>query len=131
MVDGPGLAEVIAKKCQLASALKQGPIENLMLLTMGHGLERENSVWATKGIKVIISEVREWFDYVWIDAPPILPVFDMSLISESVDGILVVVRAGETPEPLLAKAIKSLGTSKVIGTVLNRTKMARYDQYGC
>lgn len=133
MVDELGLIDVIEGKVQLGNALKRGPVENLAILPMGRRSGKENNIWTTEEIKHILTEVRAWFDYIWIDAPPILPLFDMSLISDSVDGILIVVRAGEVPEQVLAQAIKSLGSSKIIGSVLNRAKMdwpSRYYEYG-
>lgn len=133
MTEEPGLSDVIADKCRLGSAIRKGPIQNLTILTMGQRPEIENNVWTSEKMKSVMKEVRGWFDYIWVDAPPILPLFDMSLISESVDGILIVVRAGEIPEQVLTQAIKSLGTSKVIGSVLNRAKMpwpSRYYEYG-
>ncbi|MBI3805573.1 MAG: CpsD/CapB family tyrosine-protein kinase [Nitrospirae bacterium] len=128
----PGLIDVIEGKLQLGSALRKGPIENLAILPMGRR-GKESNIWTTEEIKHVLTEVRAWFDYVWIDAPPILPLFDMSLISEAVDGIVLVVRAGEVPEQVLAQAVKSLGSAKLIGSVLNRAKMewpSRYYEYG-
>lgn len=133
MPDESGLIDVIEGKVQLGNALKRGPVENLAILPMGHRSGKENNIWTTEEIKHVLTEVRAWFDYVWIDAPPILPLFDMSFISDSVDGTLIVVRAGEVPEQVLAQAIKSLGSSKIIGSVLNRAKMdwpSRYYEYG-
>ena len=131
--DEPGLIDVIEGKVQLGSAFRKGPVENLAILPMGRRSGKENNIWTTEEIKHVLTEVRAWFDYIWIDAPPILPLFDMSLISDSVDGILVVVRAGEVPEQVLTQAMKSLGSSKIIGSVLNRAKMewpAQYYGYG-
>jgi capsular exopolysaccharide synthesis family protein len=131
--DTLGLADVIAKKCRIESAIKQGATKNLALLTTGQLTKQENNIWTSEEIKVILAEVRKWFDYILIDAPPILPLCDVSVLSELVDGILVVVRAGETPEALVSQALSSLGSNKVIGTILNRAKVnwpSRYYQYG-
>lgn len=139
----PGLTNVIGEECSLESVLRKGPVEGLSILTMGgrsshvvgaQGARRdEEHIWTGNGIKSILNEVRESYDYIWIDAPPILPLFDMSVISETVDGILIVIRTGETSEPVLSQAIKSLNSDKVIGSVLNRSKKtwgSRYYDYG-
>lgn len=117
-----GLIDVIAKKCPLGSAMKRGPVENLTLLPMGHRPPKENNIWTSDSIKDVLKDVQPWFDYVFIDAPPILPLFDMNLISGTVDGILIVARSGKTSEQLLAQAIRSVGSGKIIGSVLNGTK---------
>ncbi len=114
-----GLVDVIAKKCPLGSAMRRGPTENLTLFPMGHRPVKESNVWTSDGMKDVLREVQAWFDYVWIDAPPILPLFDMSVISNAVDGILIVARAGKTLDHLLSQAVKSIGASKIIGSVLN------------
>lgn len=131
--DAPGLTDVISKNCRLGAAIKQGPAENLALLTTGQLAKKESNVWTSEEVRAVLSEVRKWFDYIFIDAPPILPLYDASVLSESVDGILIVVRAGDTPEALVSQALKSLGSNKVIGTILNRAKVpwpSRYYEYG-
>ena len=129
----PGLSDVIAEKCRLGNAIQRGPVENLTILPMGNRSLRESNVWTSEKMKDVLKEVRGWFDYVWVDAPPILPIFDMSLISDSVDGVLIVIRSGHVPEELLTQAMKSLGSSKVIGSVLNGAELtwpSQYYQYG-
>lgn len=136
-----GLAEVVLGRRRLGDTIRRGPVSNLALLPMGRtdtappeGKEKkEGNIWTTESIKDVLREVRGWFDYVFVDAPPILPLCDMNLISESVDGVVIVIRSGTIPEQLLLQAIKSLDSAKVIGTVLNRAEMtwpSRYYQYG-
>ena len=139
--DDVGLLNIIAEKCTFSSAVRHGPVKNLSLLTMGRESNRrrtqmkhnENAhIWTENGLTSILEEIREWFDYIWVDAPPILPLFDMSIISEAVDGIVLVVKTGETPEAVLTQAVKSLGSDKVIGSVLNYAKTSwkyGYDRY--
>jgi len=93
----------------------------------------EGHIWTSNGMKEVLSDVQGRYDYIWIDAPPILPLFDMSVISETVDGILMVIRAGETSEAILSQAVKVLASDKIIGSVLNRSKKTlgpRYNDYG-
>lgn len=132
---GPGLVDVLREKHRLGEVIRRSPIENLAILPMGtpSSYTGENNIWASARMKDVLREVREWFDYIWIDAPPILPMFDMTVISESVDGILLVVQAGETPASLLAQAVKSINSKKIIGSVLNRAKApwpSKYYKYG-
>jgi protein-tyrosine kinase len=136
-----GIVDVIANLHSFDETVKDGPVQGLSILTMG-GLssgkvqgdrQDEGHIWTGNGMKSVLSDVREYYDYIWIDAPPILPLFDMSVISETVDGILIVVRAGETSEAVLSRAVKVLGPDKVIGSVLNRLKKtwgSRYYGYG-
>ncbi len=138
----PGLANVIAGECSLSSIMRAGPVEGLTILTMGGrsvigeartSRKGEDHIWTKDGIRSVLSQVRESYDYILIDAPPILPLFDMSVISDSVDGILIVIKSAEISEALLSQALKSLGSNKIIGSVLNRSKKtwgSRYYDYG-
>lgn len=135
MTEGPGLIDVIGEQSRLGKTIRRSPIGNLAILPMGQcsDTKKGSNVWTSAGIKDVLREVRGWFDYIWIDAPPVLPLFDMNVISESVDGILLVVQAGETPTPLLSQAVKSLDSKKIIGSVLNRAKIPwppKYYKYG-
>ncbi len=129
-----GLVDVVTRRCPLENAMKRGPVENLTLLTMGYRPEKENRIWTSETIREVLKALRGWFDYVLIDAPPVLPLVDMNLIGELADGVLVVVRSGVTEEALLAQAVKSLGAPKIIGNVLNGVKhewpSRYYHQYG-
>lgn len=147
--DNIGVLNVVAGECDFSDAVREGPVRNLSLLTMGclsslaqkEGRLQDNAhIWMDNGIMSILEKVRDDFDYIWIDAPPILPLFDMSVISEVVDGIVLVVKTGETPEAVLTQAVKTLGSKKIIGSVLNQAKASwkygydrnryEYDHYG-
>lgn len=62
------------------------------------------------------------FDVVIIDTAPVLPLADINLFSDLVDGFLFVVQAGETPRRLIASAVKNIPPGKLLGFVLNKTK---------
>jgi polysaccharide biosynthesis transport protein len=75
--------------------------------------------------------LRERYDLIVIDGPPILSLPDMHILERLVDGILLVVRAAKTPREAVTTAISSLGTEKFIGIVLNDAQetMSRYYRY--
>jgi len=122
IAEAMGLADVIGKRCLLENAMKRGPVEHLTLLTIGGSGKQEGQIWASDSIRDMLSEARGWFDYIFIDAPPILSHVDINLITEFSDGVLLVVRAGLAEEALLGQAVKSLGRSKIIGALLNGEK---------
>jgi len=151
-----GVMDVIKKRCSLEKALTPGPVDNLTILPMGRSFGgQSNEMLSIGDLDAVLAEVRghyqpllwddangafpfieqtaETFDYIWIDAPPLIPVFDMTLIAESTEGIVFVVGAGEAPRHIINRAIKLLDTPKVIGAVLNRAKvpwMAKAYEYG-
>jgi Mrp family chromosome partitioning ATPase len=54
-----------------------------------------------------------------LDAPPVGPIADASLLAEHVDGVLLVVRAGQSQHPAVQKAVETLGRERILGVVLN------------
>ena len=73
----------------------------------------------------IVQEARERYDFIVLDTPPLLPVFDAAMVAKLVDGLLVVVAANHTPRKLLAEALTHLDPSKVLGIVFNRDNQLR------
>jgi capsular exopolysaccharide synthesis family protein len=67
----------------------------------------------------LITEAESRFDWVIVDSPPAVGLADARIISETVDTILLVVRAGVTRFPDLEAAVETLGHDRVLGVVLN------------
>jgi capsular exopolysaccharide synthesis family protein len=67
----------------------------------------------------LLRAARQQFDLVLLDATPILPVADVVLIQDLVDGLLVVVRSRMTPREAISEALRKIRSDKVIGIVLN------------
>ena len=68
-----------------------------------------------------LKEVREHFDLVVVDTPPILPVSDAVILGSKVDGVVLIYQAGRIPRIVLkrAKQLLDKGEAKVLGVVLN------------
>jgi Mrp family chromosome partitioning ATPase len=88
----------------------------------------------------LLQAARERFDFVILDATPILPVSDAVILQELVDGFLLVVRARATPRAAINDALGRIRADMIVGLVLNdqreyrRSYMAyaydRYNMYG-
>jgi protein-tyrosine kinase len=77
----------------------------------------------------ILEEARQRYDFIVLDTPPLLPVFDAAMVAKLVDGLLVVVAANHTPRKLLAEALTHLDPSKVLGLVFNRDHQPLFGYY--
>jgi Mrp family chromosome partitioning ATPase len=73
--------------------------------------------------------LREQYDFILIDAPPILPLSDMNIFEKVVDGIMMVVRAERTSKDAVMRALNTLGREKVLGIVLNDVRYAPFSSY--
>jgi protein-tyrosine kinase len=91
------------------------------------------SALISEGMKQLLTEAVEQFDWVIIDTPPIVVLPDAGLLAAMVDTALLVIRANRTPYPLVQRAIEAIGPSKVLGVVLNGTENTSlgdpYDSY--
>jgi Mrp family chromosome partitioning ATPase len=79
----------------------------------------------------LMAQLNEWFDWVVVDTPPLLPMADSNLWARLVDGTLLVVREGMVPRKSLQRAIESLDNPKLIGVVMNEAvDLDHVDYYG-
>jgi capsular exopolysaccharide synthesis family protein len=81
----------------------------------------------------LLEQARRKYDHVVLDTPPVLLVPDCRLISQWVDGFLVVVAAHRTPRKLLGDALSALPEPKVLGIVFNgddRPLSGYFGRYG-
>jgi len=70
-------------------------------------------------ISKLLAQLAEWFDWVIIDSPPLLPLADASMWARICDAVLLVVRDGRTPRKRIQKAVEGLGETPLLGVVLN------------
>jgi capsular exopolysaccharide synthesis family protein len=95
--------------------------DDLQLWVLPAGSAPENPVTILQSARFLelYKHLCTCFDWIIIDAPPLLPMADVSFWSRQADGMLLVVREGRTPKAILQKGLETLDTPKVIGVVLN------------
>ncbi len=77
----------------------------------------------------LIERLSEWFDWIIIDTPPVLPLADTSVWTKVADGILLVTREGTTRKRHLQRGIAALDAAKLLGVVINSTHSTEHDNY--
>jgi capsular exopolysaccharide synthesis family protein len=103
--------------------------DNLSLLPAVKSVRNSSGLLSSQRMRDLLETLREQYDFILIDAPPILPLSDMQIFEEVVDGILMVVRAEKTPRDALSKAVYSLRTDKIAGIVLNDIRQPLPEAY--
>ncbi len=139
----PGLSQVFApgEHAELSSVLlDEQPLEKALtqvpgvegLWTLGTRAANGNPTELLAGprMRAVVAELSKRFDLVLIDSPPVLPVADAMILSSYVDGVLLVVAAGQTRRAELRHTVDKLAQAgaPVVGAVLN--KAAGQDEYG-
>jgi Mrp family chromosome partitioning ATPase len=103
-----------------------------MLLPAGRPDPDPMSGLTSPRMRHILDEASSRYDWVILDAPPMGPMADASLLAQMVDGAVFVIRAGRTQHGLVQKAVDALGRHRILGVVLNgmdRMPTEHYEQY--
>jgi capsular exopolysaccharide synthesis family protein len=127
-----GLADLLNEPAPLASVARQIDPYSLWVLPAGATRPQAHQTLRSPRLEQLLREARQQYDYIVIDTPPLLPVFDSALISRLVDGMLVVVAANQTPRKLLGEALNLVDPATVMGIVFNRDDrplFGYYDEY--
>jgi capsular exopolysaccharide synthesis family protein len=91
----------------------------LTLLPGGRPEPDPTSGLTSDRMRRIFDEAVNRFDWVVVDAPPVVPVADAAHLAEMVDRTLLVIRAERTQYSAVQKAIEALGRERLLGVVLN------------
>jgi Mrp family chromosome partitioning ATPase len=67
----------------------------------------------------LLNELREQFEYIIVDAPPVLPLADMHVLASSADVLAYVIKANMTGRDVVQKALKALSDTSNVGVILN------------
>jgi protein-tyrosine kinase len=126
---GPGLADVLTGHASLADALVELPGQHLTVLRAGRAYDRPAEMLGSAPMRRLIDTLRAQFDRIVIDSAPAV-VADPVAIAPIVDGLLLVVRAGVTTKPAIARALGSLASSRLLGLVFNDTVAPLEAPYG-
>ncbi|MFC5652898.1 CpsD/CapB family tyrosine-protein kinase [Paenibacillus solisilvae] len=116
-----GLTNVLAKQNRWQEVIKDSLIENLTLLPSGPIPPNPSELLGTSRMQVMLEEIKEEYDIILLDTPPILAVTDSLVVSAYCDGVVMVVAAGKVDKELVKKAKASLEhvNARIIGLVLN------------
>ena len=118
---GPGLSEYLQGTNDEFSIMQRGPLENLFFIPSGTGIEDPAELIGNGRLRVLLQRVGPLFDWIILDSPPAIPVSDASLLGNSCDGVLMVVRSNSTPSDVARKARMEFPDESLVGVVLNGT----------
>lgn len=120
-----GLVDLLQTDSTFAdSDVTQTVVPNLSLLAAGSRADKPAELIGSERMDDLIDQMSWLWEVVLLDSPPVLAVTDGVLISNRVDGVVLVIRAGHTPKDEVKRAQVMLNAvdSNIVGTVLNRGK---------
>jgi polysaccharide biosynthesis transport protein len=127
-----GLSSYLAGVCALDEVTVPHPtIKNLSVLMTGPVPPSPADLLSSHRMREAIADLRHRFKFIVIDSPPIMAATDAVILSVLTDGVLLVVRSGETPKEAFTRARDLLGAvkSRLLGVVLNAVDSSAPDYY--
>jgi receptor protein-tyrosine kinase len=132
MVGTVGLSTVLSGGVPLAEALQVSKFSNLTVLAAGVVPPNPSELLGSHAAENLFQMLREQFDYVIIDSPPVLAVTDANVVAGNSDGALVVVRFGTTKIDDIERSfhnVRSVG-AEPLGAVLTMVPQRGFGSYG-
>jgi capsular exopolysaccharide synthesis family protein len=119
-----GLADLIYNGTKLDDVLLDIGVENLTVLAAGNIPNNPAELLGSAKMKSLLDSLRERFDYVIIDTPPIISVTDAGIIAAQTDGVLMVVQAGRTQKGVIkhSEIMFRQAEAKILGYILTNVQ---------
>jgi polysaccharide biosynthesis transport protein len=126
-----GLTSVLMDKVEIPDAICHTDVPGLDLLTSGPRPSNPAELLMSESFRLFVQKMRETYDFIVIDSPPVLAVTDATIISPNTDGVLFVTRLGRNARLLCARGLERLRmvNAKIIGIALNAVPIER-SEYG-
>jgi capsular exopolysaccharide synthesis family protein len=104
----PGLAEVLRGEIDATDAVRATAHSRLWLLPAGNADPHAIQALAQDNVQNIFEQMKQQYDFIIIDAPPVLPVTDSLLIGQHVDGVLFAILSDVSRAPAVYGAQQKL-----------------------
>jgi capsular exopolysaccharide synthesis family protein len=126
-----GLTNYLTTELMLEDVILQTPVDNLYFMPSGILPSDAAGILNSRRMSELIQDVKQRFDLVLVDSPPILGVSDASVLASEVDLTMIVVQHRKLPRNMLIRvkqAVENVG-GHVIGVVLNNVDVRSDSQY--
>lgn len=126
-----GISSALVGSCGLSDILLPSGVHNLDLIPSGPVPPNPSEILGSKKMGQILDALKKGYNRILIDSPPITAVTDSVLMSRLADGVILVIRAGDTPRPVIQNGLEQLQNAgaSILGGVLNGVKADRGNYY--
>lgn len=131
VANGLGLSSLLTRQAELEKAILPTKVDNLSILTAGPIPPNPAELLSSRSMENLIVQLREEYDVIILDAPPLLQVADSRITSKLTDGVVLVVgcTTSDRQRVLKAKEQLELAEAKILGVVLNRRELTDDSAY--
>jgi capsular exopolysaccharide synthesis family protein len=131
LAKSPGLSDLIVGKVPPTQVIQGTRLPRLSVLPCGYIPPNPSELLGSESMRDIIATLRKRYDWVLIDAPPILAMADTPVLCPFVDGVVLVVWAETCTRPAVERAVDQVVRvgGKITGVVLNKVNLGRNSYY--
>jgi polysaccharide biosynthesis transport protein len=124
------VADILMGRFEMEDIMAAPGLDNLHIIEAGPVPANPSELLSTPAMSGFLHSVRDVYDVILVDTPPILPVTDSAIVASQADGVVIVYQAGKVGRLVLKRAkvhVENVG-GKVWGVVLNdvKTEIAGY-----
>ena len=126
-----GLTNYLTTDLMLEDVILQTPVDNLYFMPSGILPVDAAGILNSRRMSELIQDVKQRFDLIFVDSPPILGVSDASVIASEVDLSIIVVQHRKLPRNMLLRVKQSIENvgGNILGVVLNNVDVRSDSQY--
>jgi len=123
-----GLSDYLMGRLNPVNLIVRTDTPKLSVLPSGSIASNPAELVGSEKMRLLIKTLKSQYAnrYIIIDSPPIILTTEPIILSEMVDGVIVVVLAGKTPREVVQKAVTSINKEKILGIVLNQSEVKHH-----
>jgi capsular exopolysaccharide synthesis family protein len=126
-----GLTNYLLKQNKLEEVIQTSGVPMLDFMASGKLPSSSMSILGSAQMKEMVAELKQRYDFIFFDSPPILGVSDASVLASEVDVVIQVIQYRRYPQPMSIRAkqlIEKVG-GNLIGILLNNINMSQDESY--
>jgi capsular exopolysaccharide synthesis family protein len=126
-----GLTNYLLKQNTLEEVIQRTNVPTLDLLASGKLPSSSMNILGSASMKDLVAELKQRYDFVFFDSPPIMGVSDAAILASEMDMVIQVIQYRRYPQPMNIRAkqmIEKVG-GNLIGIVLNNINMSQDESY--
>jgi len=126
-----GLTNYLTSELELNALIKATEIPKLFVINVGPVPPNPAELLGSEKMGHLIESLKQWFDFILFDSPPVLTVSDAVVLGPKIDGVILVVWGGKTAREALKQAKEKLDMLKIrcLGVVINNVDIQQFDYY--
>ncbi|MGQ0456074.1 MAG: polysaccharide biosynthesis tyrosine autokinase [Hyphomicrobium sp.] len=133
--EAPGLTDYLAGQTPIEAVMRRTTLANLSIISAGSSTRHAPDILGSDRFRSLLASLRDHYDAIYIDAPPLAPVVDGAVLARLADKVILVVKWRTTPRDIVERSLKSVDDprQKMAGIAINMSEVNTkrgYSQYG-